>query len=86
MRQIFPSQCYHFHNQNCQIVSCLFVKRKKKILYCGLWYAERKKDFVHDHKFKVFACALADVIQHMHKDCKKKKHAVDSAIILFIIE
>ena len=30
----------------------------------------------------VFARALADVIQRVHKDCKNK-HAVDTVIILF---
>ena len=32
----------------------------------------------------VFARALADAIQRVHKDCKNK-HAVDSAIILFAL-
>ena len=31
----------------------------------------------------VFARAFADAIQHVHKDFKKKQHAVNRAIILF---
>ena len=31
----------------------------------------------------VFMCAFADAIQHVHKDCKKKTHAIDAAIIFF---
>ena len=85
-----------------QVSVITFTIRTVKLFLVFLWRGKRKFCIVAFGMLKekktlymitnlrwlntVFACALADVIQHMHKDCKKKKHAVDSAIILFIIE
>ena len=50
---------------------------KARLLIAGI---ENKAVKVSEHSF---AHALADLIQHTHRDCKKNKHAVDLVIILF---